>query len=469
MIETIEIGYIRSFFTPQTLSLARPDGKDGSGYNIIVGKNNTGKSTLFRLLRELISPHQIMTIGLEARHDPHPPSLSVKWRSGDTTQTLSFDATRTGGHFQKTGNILIAEEKLRYVPSRRPFISEYTSSIATALDYERADFNSRRVNLAHYDVALAGSLAKVISDSRMGSDLLEVLKQIDPRITALDSDNIGGRDVIRFRSASGRWHPVSDTGDGIVNSIRIVHALITSEPGSCIVVDEPELSLHPQIQKSLYDVLIEFSASHQVIVATHSPHFVSWKDISEHGSLFRCYLDQKGYSQIRTAHRGTLANVRSSAQGNITNRKYYDAVCKELFFSDDALLVEGPDDVHYIANFLDAECMQPLPLMGYGCAGNIQSWARLCFELGIRCAALYDGDKKKEQIRARIEFSNHRTEVQIFRLNRDDIRDKYNRDEQGKETDEIVKVGVFKRSGIINEDARSEFEELIASIRTFLS
>jgi hypothetical protein len=34
--------------------------------------------------------------------------------------------------------------------------------------------------------------------------------------------------------------------------------------------------------------------------------------------------------------------------------------------------------------------------------------------------------------------------------------------------DEIIKAGVFKRNGDINDDARSEFEELIADIRTFL-
>src|SRR5262249_7230942 len=203
MIETIEIGYIRSFFTPQTLSLGRPNGKDGSGYNAIVGKNNTGKSTLIKLLRDLISQPQIMTIGQEARHDPYPPCLSVKWRSGDTTETLSFDATRTGGHFQKTGKIAIAEEKLRYVPSRRPFASEYTANFSTALDYERFDFSNRRVNVTYYDDALAASLAKVISDLKMNSDLVGLLKRIDPRISALDSDNIAGRDVIvRTRSVS---------------------------------------------------------------------------------------------------------------------------------------------------------------------------------------------------------------------------------------------------------------------------
>jgi hypothetical protein len=68
----------------------------------------------------------------------------------------------------------------------------------------------------------------------------------------------------------------------------------------------------------------------------HSPHFVAWKDISENGALLRFYLADNGFSQIKSASRSALAEVSRSAQNNITNRKYYDAVCKELFFSDEA-------------------------------------------------------------------------------------------------------------------------------------
>jgi hypothetical protein len=156
MIETIEIGYIRSFFKPQCLSLACPNGSRSTGYNVIVGKNNTGKSTLIKLVRDLVSRDEMMTIGQEARYDSDQPRLSVGWRFGDTTEILSFAATATGGHFKKTGRrVEIAERTFRYVPSRRPFASEYTSNVSSALDYERMDFSNRRLNLAYYDNVLA--------------------------------------------------------------------------------------------------------------------------------------------------------------------------------------------------------------------------------------------------------------------------------------------------------------------------
>ena len=43
MLESIRIGQIRSYFETQQLSFALPNGARGSGYNVLVGKNNTGK------------------------------------------------------------------------------------------------------------------------------------------------------------------------------------------------------------------------------------------------------------------------------------------------------------------------------------------------------------------------------------------------------------------------------------------
>jgi energy-coupling factor transporter ATP-binding protein EcfA2 len=470
MLKEIEIGYIRSFSEPQTLSLTIPDGKRGSGYNVVVGKNNSGKSTLIKLLRDLISQNSNLTIGQEARHDPNRPHLVVRWSTKSGLEVLSFDMTETGGLFKKTGSFGLVEPKFRYIPSRRPFTSEFNAMSSMApVDYDRNDFFNRRSNLTYYDSMLSTVLAPMLLDADKKEHLIELLRHIDPRVRALDADNVGGKDVIRFQSAAGRWHPISDTGDGIVNSIRIVHTIMTSEPDSCVVIDEPELSLHPQIQRNLYNVLIDFSKSRQIVVVSHSPHFVAWKDISESGKLFRVFLDETGFAQVRSARREAFATVRRFAESNITNRKYFDAVCKELFFSDEAVLVEGPDDVHYISNYLEFEGREGLPLMGYGCGGaeSIRSWLRLCLELGIKSAALYDGDKWSEFDNALDEFSADTLRVTSFILKRSDIRDKYKRDNLGKETTEIEKRGIFHRNGTIHEDARGEFELLIESMRSY--
>jgi ABC-type cobalamin/Fe3+-siderophores transport system ATPase subunit len=477
MIATIEIGYTRSYFEPQQLEFTLPDGERGSGYNVLVGKNNSGKSTLLKLIRDLTINQPRLTVAQEARHDPARPILSLEWilldeKGKRTINPISIDTSGTGGLFTKSGHATIRQQDFRYVPSRRPFASDFNASASIDLSsYEQNDFVIRRTNLGHVDANLANLIASLPLNSDRGRELISLLRRIDARITAIDADNVGGKDVIRFQSASGRWHPVSDTGDGITNVIRIVHALLTSDPGSCIFVDEPELSLHPQLQRNLYDLLIEHSKSKQIIIVTHSPHFIEWKDICRHGRLIRLFLDESGKSQIRVAQKDTLDTIERHAYGNVTSRKYYDSVCKELFFTDEAVLVEGPDDVHYIANFLEQEGKASLPLMGYGCggAGNIAAWIQLCTELGIKCAALYDGDKRAEfEAAAARNSTKENSKSACFLLNRDDIRDKYIRDCRGREMSQIATHGVFQRNGLINEDARKAFEIIVDDIRSFL-
>ena len=159
------------------------------------------------------------------------------------------------------------------------------------------------------------------------------------------------------------------------------------------------------------------------------------------------------------------------AHANVTSRKFYDAVCKELFFADNAILVEGADDVHYLENYLVDTEQSPLPFMGYGCGGAsvIAPWMRLCVEMGIKCAALFDGDKKVEYEKATAEFESKAKMARAFLLFADDIRDKHKRSGSGSETNEVLKRGVFTRKGEIYPGQQKPLNELIGEIRGFLS
>ena len=458
VITSIRMGNIKSFFAPQSITMSRANGSQGSGYNVIVGENNTGKSTILTMARYLLSGSESMTIGREARHDTNKPVLEVVWEDAEGSDRISIDTDTDGAIFRKIGNRSRINGNFRFVPSRRPFGSDFAPHILDFKNYESTEFDNRIANQAHFDNQLATSIASLFRDTQKKAEFLRVLSAVDPNSASFSSDNVGGRNVLLYTGPSKRQHVITDTGDGITNLIRIVYSLVTSEPLSCIVVDEPELSLHPQLQRNLYKVLLSYSNDRQVVVLTHSPHFVDWQQISGTARLFRVLIDDEGSSRIVSPSNDSFSSV--NAYSDVMSRKYYDSVCKELFFARTAVLLEGAEDVHYIENFLEATGQAPLPIMGYGCGGAsvIRPWMRLCCDLNIKCAALFDGDKKSEFDNSQAEFSNRADRARSFLLFKDDIRDKHERNSAGRETSKIIKQGVFRRDGVIHKTSGTTFK-----------
>ncbi|MGX1164501.1 putative ATP-dependent endonuclease of OLD family [Bradyrhizobium sp. USDA 372] len=382
---------------------------------------------------------------------------------------MTIDRNADGALFRKMGNYQGLHNSLRFVPSRRPFAPDYQINGIMPSQYEYGDLLNRRGNQSYFDTQLASAIARHFNDPSDKELFLAELQEVDPSSANFMTDNVGGRNVMLYEGPSKTPHVLSDTGDGITNLLRIIFALSTSRAGDCLIVDEPELSLHPQLQRNLYQVLLSYSDDRQIVVVTHSPHFVGWKEISSVSRLCRVYVNQTGRSTVSSPSATSFNAVKAHA--NITSRKFYDAVCKELFFADKAILVEGADDVHYLENYLDALNAKPLPFMGYGCGGAsaIVPWMRLCVEMGIKCAALFDGDKNEEYTAALAEFATKPDSARSYILFKDDIRDKHKRTDSGSETNEVLKEGVFNRRGQIHPQNATRLDALIESIRIFLA
>jgi len=70
--------------------------------------------------------------------------------------------------------------------------------------------------------------------------------------------------------------PVAMLGSGVemIVSLLFLETLASlSRENIVVLIDEPELHLHPQLQEKFIQYLIEFSKTNQVFISTHSPYF----------------------------------------------------------------------------------------------------------------------------------------------------------------------------------------------------
>ena len=117
-----------------------------------------------------------------------------------------------------------------------------------------------------------------------------------------------------------------------------------------LLVEEPELYIHPQLSKLFFDVLASFAVTDQVIYTTHSPVFVDAYEAE------RVVIVAKPNVGAGT----TLRPCDRSAFEGLDDRRLFqgftrlNASMNELFFAKNVMLVEGPEDVIAVVAVLKA-------------------------------------------------------------------------------------------------------------------
>ena len=64
--------------------------------------------------------------------------------------------------------------------------------------------------------------------------------------------------------------------EGTLRFLWLITALLSPEPPPLILIDEPEVSLHPELLKILAALLQDASARTQILLATHSSDLIRW-------------------------------------------------------------------------------------------------------------------------------------------------------------------------------------------------
>ena len=194
--------------------------------------------------------------------------------------------------------------------------------------------------------------------------------------------------------------PAEEAGLGIQSAIVVglFEALRQSRQKriGTVLIDEPEMYLHPQAQRYFHQVLIDLVENNeaQVIYSTHSPIFADAYRFESLRLFRRPVSTHTAMTCVSKANREILDHDRARL---LTD---YDAARSEALFADAVLLVEGHGDMlaaRETAKAADID-IDGNNLSVIACGGKtaIPFHIRLCQALEIPVCAMYDSDVHKE-------------------------------------------------------------------------
>lgn len=103
------------------------------------------------------------------------------------------------------------------------------------------------------------------------NEIFEIL-EINVKVEDISQD---GRNIPIFKNSAGEKFDINELSSGEKQLfLRTLTIKMLNPENSIILIDEPELSLHPKWQQQIVDVYKKIGKNNQIIIATHSPHIL---------------------------------------------------------------------------------------------------------------------------------------------------------------------------------------------------
>ena len=382
-LANVSVFGLRSFATRQVIELATPNGKSGSGLTMIVGPNGSGKTTIIEALHYLARPDTPPAFGDGLLNASARGRVALEY-TDDNGKKAMLGSDPAGG-----GDVRWRENELNWpkghvfvVPPRRSLIDRsFPNSESDRRGYSSAR-NPGQVR-GSYNQQFGGRLVRMNNHRRQLDAILEQVLGNAPDWTIEPVED--GSHRLRFYATNG-GHLSDGIADGIATLLFVADSLYDSEKDSLIAIDEPELSLHPPIQRRLANVLADFAKDRQIVYSTHSSYFADWEYVLNGAQLVRVNMSAGG-SRVSALSKKSMEAVRGFLN-NLGNPHVLGLDARAAFFlDDDVLLVEGQEDVlgyRIIARELGLDLRGEFYGWGVGGAGNMSIISRVLIDLGFR-------------------------------------------------------------------------------------
>ncbi len=161
-----------------------------------------------------------------------------------------------------------------------PHITDFESYTIFPNTLRRPQEQSNAANLLPHGENLSSILKRMRAKKRKEAieEIIDGMRLIVPDLDNISTQALGGFIVPRFfvrpHGKKGHTFDVDQMSDGTLRILGLLVALY-QEPGPAIIVlEEPELTVHPGALKLLADAIAEVGERKQILLTTHSPELL---------------------------------------------------------------------------------------------------------------------------------------------------------------------------------------------------
>lgn len=245
---------------------------------VLIGENGAGKTTL---LRDVFDAMQIDDRGYNEISDSE-----THLNNGACCVTIKTENKEVGMIHPDVRigiGLEINDPKIVYMPTEINF--EKLNKVDNTFKFEPDFFNIVDQNMTQNIPSLiATKINQEIFKNRkkiIEEVINEVCKMINKVFACLDldvkliglSENYETKPI--FKNSLGKEFDINGLSSGEKQLfLRVLSLKFLEVNNSIILIDEPEISLHPQWQSKIIKLYENIGQNNQLIIATHSPHIV---------------------------------------------------------------------------------------------------------------------------------------------------------------------------------------------------
>lgn len=272
VLEDIEIRF-------QTPNSATADPRTGNVVNVIAGVNGCGKTSLLEAI--FMAFNKVGDFFHNKKHGEITLS-ELGLIQTDNRRALYNEMERLQKKNQDGVNFY-DDPRMIFLPSQQIFQYASVSQLTNVYSFaQKIDVNAILGRAEFY-------IKEYVLNSVLESNIADPKQRMDLAVSAFNKNFLDAKLLTQlvglsrelfnkpiFKNASGHQVTIDQLSDGEKQLYgRVISLMILQPNNSMILIDEPEIALHPAWQQKIMQIYSRIGKNNQFIIATHSPQIIA--------------------------------------------------------------------------------------------------------------------------------------------------------------------------------------------------